>query len=286
MRGGLLVPDPRDANQKSLQLLVNLVIPSDPIPSDTASLDVMTELRKDNLLLKQDIREHDLLYWSCRPTSKMRFEYLTEWDLDCLMTGTFRNLPLSHAIIQRKQSITSFIMYFQTALRHYPQDLGFLFQKDNSGKTSYKRAVERHGKDETFNAIQQCIPTDTSLPILYHVIKDAPQYMNDFTPRYPSAISLRDENGRSFIQAQLAGDVNTLVTDGLLFLRLSDNEIAEADPVTKQYPFLTTASGESGDLSTTYFLLSKNPSLLEIYKEKVTQQALEEQEARTANREK
>jgi len=62
---------------------------------------------------------------------------------------------------------------------------------------------------------------------------------------------------------------------------MSDEEIAEAEPITKQYLFLTAASGESGDLSTAFFLLSKNPSLLERYKEEATQQALQEQEART-----
>ncbi len=68
--------------------------------------------------------------------------------------------------------------------------------------------------------------------------------------------------------------------------RDNSNDLAKADPVTKQYPFLTVASGESGDLSTTYFLLSKNPSLLERYKEEATQQALEEQEARTSRKRK
>lgn len=63
---------------------------------------------------------------------------------------------------------------------------------------------------------------------------------------------------------------------------MSDDEIAEADPVTQQYPFLTAASGESGDSSTTYFVLSKNPSLLQRYKEDATEQAMEEPEA-TAN---
>jgi len=285
MCGGLLVVDRMNSNQNSLQFLARLGNSSDQIPYDTPSLEVMKELRKDSLLLKEDIREHDLLFWSCDPQSKRIFEYLAEWDPDCLMTGTIYNLPLSHAIIQHCKNITFFTMYFQTALRHYPQHLGFLFQKDNSGKTAYERTVKKHGTQETFKTILlQCIPTDTSLPILHHVIKDAPQYTNDFTPRYPSAISLRDDNGRSFIQAQLAGDVKTLVTDGLFFLRLSDDEIAEADPVTKQYPFLTAASGESGDLSTAYFLLSKNPSLLERYKEEATQQALEEQEARMARK--
>ena len=54
------------------------------------------------------------------------------------------------------------------------------------------------------------------------------------TPWYPSAIYLRDENGGSFVQAQLARRENNLVNDGLFFLRLSDDEIAEADPATKQ----------------------------------------------------
>mmetsp|Transcript_18010 Transcript_18010/g.26768 ORF Transcript_18010/g.26768 Transcript_18010/m.26768 type:complete len:416 (-) Transcript_18010:37-1284(-) len=281
MRGGLLVVDPTDVDgMNTLQLIVNLGNPSDPIPHDTARLKVLKELRKDNLLLKKDIKEHNLLFWSCQTQSKRRFEYLAEWDPDCLMTGTYKDLPLSHAIIQHRKDLTFFTMYFQTALKHYPQHLGFLFQKDNSGKTAYERAVEKHGKQETFKTIQQCIPTDTSLPILHHVMKDAPQYFDEFSIRYLSALHLLDQNGRSFIQAQLAGGAKTLVNDGFYFLRLSDDEIAEADPVTKQYPFLTAASGESGDLSTTYFLLSKNPSLLERYKEEATQQVLEEQEAK------
>jgi len=188
-------------------------------------------------------------------------------------------LPLSHANIKYCNDLTCFNIYFQTALKHHPQHLGFLFQKDTSGKTAYERAVKKHGKDEIFKIIQQCIPADTALPILHNVTKDAPECMNDFTSRYPSAINLRDDNERSFIQAQLAEGTKTLDNNGLFFLRLSDDEIAEADPVTKQYPFLTVTSGESGNLSTTYFLLTKNPSLLERYKEETTEQALEEKDA-------
>lgn len=287
MRGGLLVEHPASEYKlKSLQSLASLGIPSNPIPSDTACLDALKELRKDNILLKEDIKDHSLLYWSCNPMSKRRFEYLAEWDPDCLMTGTFEDLPLGHAIIEHKKNLTCFTIYFQTALQHHPQHLGFLFQKDGNGKTAYKRAVEKHGRIETLKTIQQCIPTGTSLPILHHALKDAPECINDFTSRYPSAICLRDENGRSFVQAQLSEGTQTLDNNGLFFLRLSDDEIAEADPVTKQYPFLTAAGGDSGDLSTTYFLLSKNPSLLERYKEEATERAMEEQEARTARKRK
>ena len=48
----------------------------------------------------------------------------------------------------------------------------------------------------------------------------------------------------------------------MFFVKMTDDEIAEVDPVTMQYPFLVAANGETSDLSTIYFLLSKNPSLL------------------------
>jgi len=161
-----------------------------------------------------------------------------------------------------------------------------LFQKDGSGKTVYERSVEKHGKEETFKVIQQCIPSNTcSLPILHHVIKDAPQHINDFCIRYPSAWHLRDENGRSIHQAQLAeGSTKTVANDGMFFMNLTDDEIAEVDPVTKQYPFLVVANGEASDLSTIFYLLSKNPSLLERYREQVTRP--EGGEARTTKKRK
>jgi len=39
---------------------------------------------------------------------------------------------------------------------------------------------------------------------------------------------------------------------------------------------MTAANSERSDLSTIYFLLSKNPSLLELYREQVTCQLVEE----------
>jgi len=74
MRGGLLVPYPKGKHNKStLQVIVNIRSSSDPIPHDTAYLDVMKELRKDKLLLKKDIKDHNLLCWSSSPYSKMPY---------------------------------------------------------------------------------------------------------------------------------------------------------------------------------------------------------------------
>ena len=118
MRGGLLVEDlTSEYKLKSLQSLARGGNKTNPIPSNTARLDALKELRKDNILLKEDIKDHSLLFHSCCPGAKMRFEYLAEWDSNCLMTGTFNDLPLSHAIIEySKKDLTCFTIYFQTAL--------------------------------------------------------------------------------------------------------------------------------------------------------------------------
>ena len=276
-RGGLLVADPRDDHKRNtLQLLVHVADASNVIPCDTAYLNVMKELRNAGLLVKTDVKE--LLYRACHPSAKMRFEYLAEWDPDSLITGTRKGLPHIHYIINKYQSLSSFIVYLRTSLKYYPQHIGCLFKKDTDGKTAVRSAIEKHGVDKTFKAIKDCIPTDTTLPILHHAAKDALEDFNDFSVRYPSAIYLRDENGRSFTQAQLAAGTKTFENDCLLFLRLSDDEIAEVDPVTKQYPFLTAATAGTGNLSTVYHLLSKNPSLLDCYREQVTRKRTEEQE--------
>lgn len=126
MRGGLLVTDPSTIENdiNTLQLIVNTVISSDPV-----NLDVLKELRKDYFLLKEDIKDHHRLYWSCHPQAKMRFEYLAEWDPDNLMSGTYKSLPLGHAIVKQEDGLNEFTMYLQTALKHHPQHLGMFFQK-------------------------------------------------------------------------------------------------------------------------------------------------------------
>jgi len=65
---------------------------------------------------------------------------------------------------------------------------------------------------------------------------------------------------------------------------MTDDEIAELDPVTKQYPFLTCASRAASDVSTIFFLLSRNPSLLEKYIEQTTDEFAEEESRRKRKR--
>ena len=110
------------------------------------------------------------------------------------------------------------------------------------------------------------------------------QYTNDFTSRYLNAIHSRDENGRTLTQAAIASGSKTLKNDSVFIGRMRDDEIAELDPVTKQYPFLTCATHDSSDLSTIFVLLSKNPSLLEKYIEQTTHEFAEEAMSRKRKR--
>jgi hypothetical protein len=110
-------------------------------------------------------------------------------------------------------------------------------------------------------AIGECIPfEDPKFPILHHVVKNAPQFMNDFGKSYLSAAFLRDTQGRTLQQAALASGMKTLENNVMFFIRMSDEEIREIDPGTDLYPFMVLASGQTSDLSAVNYLLRRNPS--------------------------
>jgi hypothetical protein len=263
-RGGLLVDDPRDNGKRRnvLQELATLKSDTNPVaPTDTARLNTMMELRQSNLLRKEDIQEYDLLYYTCHPGAHLRFDYFADWDAQGLKNHQVDGLPIIHALIE-DYPIEHFKIFFKAALNHYPQDLGLLFQKDSDGQTACECAFDEYGKDETMKAIGECIPfDDPKFPILHHVMKNAPQFMNDFALRYPSAWFLRDEQGRTLLQASIASGTKTYMNDSMFFMRMSDEQIREIDPGTDLYPFMVLASGQTSDLAAVNYLLRRNPSL-------------------------
>jgi hypothetical protein len=273
-RGGLLVGDRHDDDRNVLQLLADLKRGTNPVAVDTAYLNTMTELRQSNLLLKEDIQEYGLLYYACQPGAQLRFDYFIDWDAEGLKNHQRDGLPIIHALVKGLPS-DCFKVFFKAALKHYPQDLGLLFQKDSDGKTACERAFVRFGKDKTMKAIGECIPfDDPKLPILHHVVEHAPQLMNDFGNRYPSAGYLRDSHGRTLQQATLASGTKTYKDNVMFFVRMSDEEIREIDEATDLYPFMVLASGQTSDLSAVNYLLRRNPSLAHSGKKSVYQRVL------------
>lgn len=155
-------------------------------------------------------------------------------------------------------------MFLKAAIKHFPNEMGLLFQRDNQGITVLERSITKHGREDTFKIIRECIPQDTKLPILHHVVKHAPQYLQYFMQLYPHAVYLRDEEGdeRTCFQARLASG-NVTFNSNLQFLTgMSPDQIEMVDPVTDLYPFMVAASEEVCDLDTVYYLVRREPKLV------------------------
>jgi hypothetical protein len=258
-----------------LILLLSYTDDTYDVGDDTSYLNAMKELRESNLFHKKDIKEHNLLYWACDPDHQMRFDYLADWCPEGLKTHTYCGLPVIHAIIKFSEEKyiedfpTFLVAFLEASLKHHPDDLGLLFQKDREGQTACERAFKQFGKDETLKAIGEFIPfDDPKIPILHHVAKHAPQFMKDFGSRYPSATYFRDCKGRTLQQTTLASGHKTFGDDPMFFLQMSDEQVREIDPGSDLYPFMVAASGHTSDLSAVYNLLRRNPSLAHCNKPK------------------
>jgi len=164
---------------------------------------VLKRLRESNLLCKEDIQQYNLSFCSCHPTCNARFEYLVDLDpealKDCKSTGyRLLHTAVGYAVID------PFVMALKAGMQHFPEELAFLFHKNADGKTSRELAFEKIGQDQTLKVIQDHILEAASHPILHRVIQNAPQYMNDFVTRYPSAVFLRDEKHRTLHHVALS----------------------------------------------------------------------------------
>jgi hypothetical protein len=96
-------------------VLSELAYNSSGIIGDPLYLDIMKKLRESKLLLKEDIQDHDILYYTCHPEyTPMRFEFLAGWCPEGLKTHQYTGLPLIHAIIQCCSIIECFSIFLKT----------------------------------------------------------------------------------------------------------------------------------------------------------------------------
>jgi len=273
-RGGLLLEDLEGESVSETNVLQLLFVLKDE--SDASCLKIIKELREMNLLLQSDIQEYNLLYCSCKPSASNIFQYMVQWDPDALRTHETFGLPLFHAVLSKGviRQGNFFEIFLKASIQHHPQHIGLLFQKDSDGVTACEYAFSNIGKEQTFKSMQSIIPATMDLPILHHVNRHIPQYINDFARWYPSAIFQRDENGRTIKQDEIARGAKTFDSDAFFFINMTDDEIAAVDPLTGQYPFLTMAATAS-DVQSIFYLLRRNPSLIESYRVRVTRHLAE-----------
>lgn len=240
-------------------------------------LNVIKELRSMKLLKKDDIRNYNLLFWASFDQYPYleTLNYFAQWDAEALRAETFkyggvRDLPLIHKLIETKvmdhAKATTLQNFFTLSLQYFPQECGLLFQKDNNGKTAFHRAVAKIGMEGTMDILHKIFSTNEKFPILHHAFRHIGsdlEGIDAFMKKFPWAYQLRDEDGRSLHQAVFAYGGKLLKTNNMLLATLTDDQIREKDPVTTLHPFAAVASGEDGDLEKSFYLLRRQPGVLE-----------------------
>ena len=145
----------------------------------------MKRLREQNLLKKEDIREHDLLNYVLLSQNAIifpedRFLFLADWDPDSLMSLSRPDMNeqswLPIHISSDRKDIRAFKVTFEAGMKHFPEKLGFVFKKlrDTHGRTisttPYESACLHHGREDVTNEIldhiSECPATSTGSLLL------------------------------------------------------------------------------------------------------------------------
>ncbi|GFH49887.1 hypothetical protein CTEN210_06362 [Chaetoceros tenuissimus] len=256
-RGGLLMIDPYDNREwNALQWLVTE-------NGDLKKLNVLKELRRSGLLLKEDIREYNLLHYSCYDSI---IWYLIAWDPDALIETRIGDKPLIHYTANEKYlqlAYHSLHLFLKAGFKYHPEIGGLLFVKDDSGIIVIDKICKEIGETKTMEILHDILSATRDYPILHHVFIKAPKHKDLFAEKFPWAYHLKDHNGRTLHQALLAEGPEVMKDHRMLFASLTDNQIQTKDPVTTLYPFATMAVGEHVDLDKCLYLLRRQPSVLE-----------------------
>ena len=164
-------------------------------------------------------------------------------------------------------------LFLTTALKHFPTEIGILFQKNkqNNNQTAFTASLIKFGEKATFDMIKKCIPPDGATsrrtmppppPILHRVAEHEPVYFNEFALRYPFLLFVRDQHGRNIHQSKLASGHKSYIKDVEFYVNMSDDQVREIDPGNGLYPFMVAACDRNRDLGGAYYLLRRNPYLL------------------------
>ena len=262
-RGGLLSRHPDDIdNWNSLQCLSGCLPDDDENIEmlDMKSLNVFKELRRLGLLQKTDIREQQMLYCSCWNGIKLRFEYLVRWDPDALIEPIYENKPLLHSISNSEHRS---ILALKAGFEYHPNMGGLLFIKDDERTTGLDYMFNELGVEEVMSLLHDILSPNCDYPILHHVFIKAPQHINLFMRKFRWAYHLKDHNGRTLHQTILAAGPDIMNANDILLTTLTDNQIQTKDPNTTLYPFAAMAVGEHADLESTFYLLRRQPSVMD-----------------------
>ncbi len=240
------------------------------IEHDIKCTRVFEQLRTMGLLKKEHILEYDLLLLVTTSAEPRRFDFFTRWHPEVLKSAGKGGYPLTWDTVPKELYRGEFNQHYykecfelvlKAGMMYFAEDMGLLFHKHDN-ITACEKAFTRYGEVEAMNIIRQCIPPSDNHTILHYIAKYAPDLMNQFATYYPDAAYLLDSENRTFFQSALASGNKTYVKDSLFFIRATDDEVAEKDPLTQLFPFALAATDNTSDLGAVYVLLRRNPGVI------------------------
>lgn len=154
---------------------------------------ILQSLHVSNLLVKEDVMAMNLLEYSSHISNQRRFRFLASLNPSALRLTRCNGIPLPllhHAITStvyaQEIKIENFKLVLTTAMKHFPNEMGFLFNKaHHNGKTAFETAIDEFGIDVTAECL---IPFKSSIPdslrILSEVQVSCPHRAKEFIRRY------------------------------------------------------------------------------------------------------
>ena len=119
------------------------------------------------------------------------------------------------------------------------------------------------GIDEVMSLLHGILSPKCNYPILHHAFVKAPLFKELFMKQFPWAYHLKDHNDRTLHQAVLAAGPDVVNSTYMILASLTDDQIRTKDPVTTLYPFAAMAVGEHADLEKSFYLLRRQPSVMD-----------------------
>ena len=273
-RGGLLTSDLSWNNGawNTLQLVLGMRGNSATKEFDEGIVKVLETLKKEKVLKKEDVIEYNLIWYSARKNCPMRFKYLLQLDPGAIKGFSSGGKTFMHYLIDHGD-LNRLIAVLKVTLEMYPEQAGYLFQKDTDGQqAAVERAIWKYGEKETMTALHEIFSPSKRFTILHHALIHAPKAQSLFMQWFPWATNLRDHNNRSLIQVILAAGGKSVKENPNAFAFMSDDQIYEKDPITTLYPFAAVASGEDGDLEKAFYLLRRQPGVLDRSETRIAKQ--------------
>ncbi len=237
MRGGLLCKD--SSGRTQLWRICKDGGRGGHETSDLRLLDVIKRLREMGLVEKEDIKKYGLLHCyenmsEYQNTSK-RFNYFVDWDPSALKQARefegSRN-DTTYWLLQICPmdwvSKPSFQLALNATLRHYPHDLvQVLFLRGTSeGNITFQTAEETLGKKEALKLFEN--------------------------PTFQTAgETLGKKEAWALFENCLDAETN------------GSKVLFEKNPKTNMYAFMVAAAGDTSDLDMVYYLLRRNPLVLD-----------------------